>query len=168
MSVGGLLWGLILFLVLDPTRFHWAWFTYGFFPVASAAAIGILVMCNHWIIRARFRNVQEVDAKEHLEPTKNFNGAGFINGVVERIVFTTLAWMLVSTNDGPLHVGDSVGVLASIAGGWVLLKSLAGWRSLKSRTPIITALSMTSITASLTSVFVGVLGGVLTLHLFDL
>ena len=163
-SFGGVILGVHIFVFGDPTRFHWAYFSYGFFTVASVAAIGILVMWNHWILRVRFFDVKEIP---DLKRTRDFNGAGIINGVLERMVFTTLALILVvSADDGPLHVGGSVGVLASIGGGWVVLKSLTGWRRLKSEAPEITALSMISISASLTSVFVGVLGGVLTVLIF--
>ncbi len=63
-------------------------------------------------------------------------------------------------------VEGHVAAVASIAGGWIVLKTVMGWRRLTTGDPAIQRLSMVGIVGSLGSVFLGVLAGVLTLRLY--
>ena len=164
----GVLWGLSVFVFREPLRAHWAEFAYGFMAVAGGVVIWALVEALHaWLRWHHFREGVEGTSTPYLISTQPFDLVGFTTGIVERAVFTTLAlWLLTTGQSAPLMVEGHVGVLASIAGGWIALKTVMGWRRITSGDTAIQRLSMVGLIGSLGSVFLGLLAGVLTLRLY--
>ena len=168
LGVFGALWGLSLFLFRDPSDPHWAEFAFGVMGVASAVAVSMLIVPLHWWLRHHYRG-KPITGEEllYLTSTQPPDMVAFATGVVERAVFTTLALLLLTTGQSePLMVEGHVAAVASIAGGWIVLKTVMGWRRLTTGDPAIQRLSMVGIVGSLGSVFLGVLAGVLTLRLY--
>jgi len=168
--LGAILWGLLIFDKDGPVAgVHWAWFAYGFMGLANAAFVTILVVGLRWWLRRDYSKAKITEEeKKVLDSTAGFNLEAYVGGICERAVFTTLALLLITRGmqDGPLVQGN-IGVLASIAGGWVVLKTIMGWRRVSAGDPAIVRLSHIAITGSLVSVSLAILAGVLTLRIYD-
>ena len=82
-----------------------------------------------------------------LESTASFDAVGLIMGICERAVLTTLAILLLKLGmlNEPLVV-ENAGVMASVAGGWIALKTVVGWRRVIKDNPAIVRLSMVGVT----------------------
>jgi hypothetical protein len=174
--VYGLAWICVITWLLKWMLFqrcfpvHWAEFAYGFMTVFSFALAGTVVEFLHWWIRwVNFKQPlrsQNWSTNQILKPTVPFDVLGATLGLVERVVFTTLAVMLTLASESNNGLGTQAVVLASIAAGWIGLKTIMGYRRLTAQDVTILRLSTASIVGSLLSVFLSVLAGILALKWF--
>ncbi|MBI4337249.1 MAG: hypothetical protein HY683_05420 [Chloroflexi bacterium] len=164
---------VLVYAIFNPV--YWWVFAYLWMGLLSATAVGMSVDLLHWWARAHYQQDRgqgslSATARRALDSTERFDWVGFSMGVVERAVFTTLTLMLVdvaprqsATVGAPPFITGGVGVLATIAGGWIALKTVMGWRRVTEDAPAIMRLSMVGLIGSLASVFLGIVAGVLTL-----
>ena len=167
VTVAGALW---LVICGEPQRVHWAEFAYLLMGWASATFVGSLVEAVHWWMRWRHSEpTLNDDAKKYLDSTSKFDLGALFMGFLERAIFTTLTLMLLTpSGNNPLSVVGNTGVLASVGGAWIGLKTLQGYRRLAAGDPVILRLSMISLLGSGTSVFLGMVAGVLSLKIYFL
>ena len=144
-------------------------FAYVFMGLVGIVLTGTMMPLLRWSIRYRYLGVRHrVQFDRYLTGTENFDITVVAIGIVERLVFTTLGFMLLfpKPNGGPFGVDGELGVLASIAGGWIVLKSLAGWRRVIEPSAVVQSITMTAISGSMVSIFFGIISAVLGQTLF--